>query len=346
MPDKDDTKAGNSAESAYAAAASVIPAAGKAEPSANKAPAPKSTAKVADAKPVEKPAAKEVVAAKPVAKPPVAAKVEAPVAATPAKPVVEPKAAPAALVKTAKPVPAKVQPAKAAIAKSSPKAEPLKVPAMLAASAKKAIEVSPVAKAAAPKAAEPKVLPPKSLPAEPALTKIAAPKITDEPIAAPKTAPAAEPLPRFTKDTFMDMTANIAGLQNVLTEAQAKAKAAFEKSTSMMGEYTEFAKGNVEAMIESGKILADGVQGMGSTMVAEGRSSFEAMSGDMKELAAAKSPTDFFKLQSDLVRKNFDSAVAHSSKNSEAMLKLMSDVFAPISGRVSMAVEKVRQTAV
>lgn len=144
----------------------------------------------------------------------------------------------------------------------------------------------------------------------------------------------------------MDMTANIAGLQDVLTEAQAKAKAAFEKSTSMMGEYTEFAKGNVEAMIESGKILADGVQGMGSTIVAEGRSSFEAMSGDMKELAAAKSPTDFFKLQSDLVRKNFDSAVAHSSKNSEAMLKLMSDVFAPISGRVSMAVEKVRQTAV
>ncbi len=334
MPDKDDTKAGNSAESAYAAAASVIPAAGKAEPSAAKAPAPKPAAKVVDAKPVEKPAAKEVVASKPVAKPAIAAKA-----------VSEPKPAPAALIKTAKPVPAKAQPAK-----SSPKAEPLKVPAMLAASAKKAIEVSPVAdaapKVAAPKAAEPNVLPPKSLTAEPALTKIAAPKITDEPIAAPKTAPAAEPLPRFTKDTFMDMTANIAGLQDVLTEAQAKAKAAFEKSTSMMGEYTEFAKGNVEAMIESGKILADGVQGMGSTIVAEGRSSFEAMSGDMKELAAAKSPTDFFKLQSDLVRKNFDSAVAHSSKNSEAMLKLMSDVFAPISGRVSMAVEKVRQTAV
>jgi len=342
MPDKDDTKAGNSAESAYAAAASVIPAAGKAEPSAVKAPAPKPAAKVADARPVEKPAAKEVVASKPVAKPAIAA-----------KPVVEAKAAPAAPIKTTKPaksVLAKAEPAKSAIAKSSPKAEPLKVPAMLAASAKKAIEVSPVADAAskvtAPKAAEPKVLPPKTLPTEPALTKIAAPKITDEPIAAPKTAPAAEPLPRFTKDTFMDMTANIAGLQNVLTEAQAKAKAAFEKSTSMMGEYTEFAKGNVEAMIESGKILADGVQGMGSTMVAEGRSSFEAMSGDMKELAAAKSPTDFFKLQSDLVRKNFDSAVAHSSKNSEAMLKLMSDVFAPISGRVSMAVEKVRQTAV
>lgn len=339
MPDKDDTKAGNSAESAYAAAASVIPAAGKAEPSAAKAPVPKPTAKVADAKPVEKPAAKEVVASKPVAKPAIATKA-----------VSEPKVAPAAPTKTAKPVPAKAQPAKAAIAKSSPKAEPLKVPAMLAASAKKAIEVSPVAEVApkvtAPKAAEPKVLPPKTLPTEPALTKIAAPKITDEPIAAPKTAPAAEPLPRFTKDTFMDMTANIAGLQDVLTEAQAKAKAAFEKSTSMMGEYTEFAKGNVEAMIESGKILADGVQGMGSTIVAEGRSSFEAMSGDMKELAAAKSPTDFFKLQSDLVRKNFDSAVAHSSKNSEAMLKLMSDVFAPISGRVSMAVEKVRQTAV
>ncbi|CCA91821.1 phasin [Novosphingobium sp. PP1Y] len=130
-----------------------------------------------------------------------------------------------------------------------------------------------------------------------------------------------------------------------MTEAQAKAKAAFEKSTTMMGEVNEFTKGNVEAVMESGKIFAEGMQGLGSEIVSEGRSTFETMSGDIKELAAAKSPTDFFKIQGDMMRKNFDSAVAYSSKNSEAMLKLMSDVMAPISGRVSMAMEKVRQTS-
>ncbi|MET1757103.1 phasin family protein [Novosphingobium sp. RD2P27] len=147
------------------------------------------------------------------------------------------------------------------------------------------------------------------------------------------------------KDATMDMSSNFNGFQGVMSEAQAKAKEAFEKSTNVLGEVGDFTKGNVEAVIESGKIFADGCQEMGSSLVAESRTAFEAMTTDVKELAAAKSPTDFFKIQSDMVRKNFDTAVAYGSKNSEAMLKLMSDAMAPISGRVSLAVEKARQTA-
>lgn len=164
------------------------------------------------------------------------------------------------------------------------------------------------------------------------------------PASAPST-PTSLPTVFSIKDMTMDMSANINGFQDVMTEAQAKAKAAFEKSTSMLGEAGEFAKGNVEAIIESGKILAEGCQEMGSTLVSEGRSAFESMTGDFKELAAVKSPTEFLKVQSDIARKNFDSAVAYGSKNSEAVLKLMSDAFAPLSGRVSLAVEKARQTA-
>jgi hypothetical protein len=144
----------------------------------------------------------------------------------------------------------------------------------------------------------------------------------------------------------MDMTANFSTFQDSMAEAQAKAKQAFEKTTGMFGDASEFAKGNVEAMIESGKIFSEGVQEMGTTMAAEGKAAFETMSADMKELASVKSPTDFFKLHSEMMRKNFDSAVAYGSKNSEAMLKLMSDSMAPLSGRVSMAVEKVRQASI
>lgn len=147
------------------------------------------------------------------------------------------------------------------------------------------------------------------------------------------------------EETTMDMSANFSGFQEAITEAQAKAKAAFDKSTSVLGEVSDFAKGNVEAAVESGKIFAEGVQGLGTEFVSESRAAFEVMTGDIKELAAVKSPTDFFKLQSDLVRKNFDTAVAYSSKNSEAMLKLFSDAFAPLSGRMSIAVEKARSAS-
>lgn len=144
----------------------------------------------------------------------------------------------------------------------------------------------------------------------------------------------------------MDMSANLSAFQDAVADAQTKAKAAFEKGTGALGELGDFTKGNLEAVVESGKILAEGLQGLGSELVSEGRTSFATMTGDIKELAAVKSPTDFFKLQGDIARKNFDSAVAYSSKNSEAMLKLMSDVMAPLSGRVSIAMEKVRHAAV
>jgi phasin family protein len=69
--------------------------------------------------------------------------------------------------------------------------------------------------------------------------------------------------------------------------------------------------------------------------VSEGKASFETMSADIKELASAKSPTEFFEKQSALLRKQFDAVVATSSKNSEAFLKLANEAFQPISTRVS-----------
>ena len=144
----------------------------------------------------------------------------------------------------------------------------------------------------------------------------------------------------------MDMTSSLkSGFQDVIAEAQDKAKEAFEKSSTMFSEAGEFARGNAEAIVESSKLLASGLQDLGSSFAAEGRSAFETMTADLKELAAAKTPADFLKIQSELIRKSFDGAVAYGSKNSEAVLKLATDAFAPISGRVSLAVEKARTTA-
>jgi phasin family protein len=135
------------------------------------------------------------------------------------------------------------------------------------------------------------------------------------------------------------------GFQDAIADMQIKAKTAFEKSTASFGDVSEFAKGNVEALVESGKILAAGVQELGTTYVSESRSAFETLSADVKELASSKSPTDFLKLQSELVRRNLDAAVAAGSKNSEAMLKLVNEVFAPLSGRFSLAVDKIKKAA-
>lgn len=150
------------------------------------------------------------------------------------------------------------------------------------------------------------------------------------------------------KDTIMTKAKStdfVGTIKGAFAEAQTKAKDAYAKGTAAVTEAGEFAKGNVEAVVESGKILSEGFKTLGTDYVAEGKKAFETMTADAKELAAVKSPADFFKLQSDILRRNFDAAVALSTKNTEAAFKLANDAFAPISGRVSLAVAKVKQAA-
>jgi hypothetical protein len=150
------------------------------------------------------------------------------------------------------------------------------------------------------------------------------------------------------KDIFT-MTANTTEMtetiQTAMKDAAAKAKATLEKSQAAMGDMGTFTKGNVEAVVESTKILATGLQEMGKSYVAESKSVVETMTAEIKDLASVKSPTEFFEKQSAMMRKHFDAAMAVSSKNSEAMLKLASEAFQPISNRVSLAVEKIKQAA-
>jgi phasin family protein len=128
-------------------------------------------------------------------------------------------------------------------------------------------------------------------------------------------------------------------------EYQTKAKVAYEKGTEVATEVTEFAKGNVEAFVESGKIFAAGAQTLGKTYVEEAKSAYETLTADVKELAAVKSPTELFQLQGKIARRNFDALVAVSSKNTEAFLKLANDTVAPLTGRVEVATEKLAKVA-
>ena len=132
---------------------------------------------------------------------------------------------------------------------------------------------------------------------------------------------------------------------DAIGEIQTRAKAAYEKGTESLTEATEFAKGNVEAFVESGKILAAGAQDLGKTYVEEAKSAYEVLTGDLKEIAAIKSPTELFQLQGKIARRNFDMFVAASSKNTEAFLKLANDTVAPLTGRVEVATAKLAKVA-
>ncbi|MFA6220154.1 MAG: phasin family protein [Erythrobacter sp.] len=150
------------------------------------------------------------------------------------------------------------------------------------------------------------------------------------------------------KETIMataKTTDYTAKAKELAADVQTRAKAAYDKGTELAKEAVEFQKGNLEALVESGKILAAGVQDMGRTYVEEAKGAVETVQADVKKIAAVKSPTELFQLQGEIARRNFDAAVAGASKNTEAMLKLVNDAFAPVSTRMSLAAEKFSKAA-
>ncbi|WP_246162642.1 phasin family protein [Sphingorhabdus lacus] len=128
-------------------------------------------------------------------------------------------------------------------------------------------------------------------------------------------------------------------------DVREKATEAAEKGKKLAADAVEFNKANVEAMIEAGKIVAKGAQDMGKTNMEYAKKNFEEAQVAVKELTAVKSPTDFVKLQGEWARKGFDTAVAQGSKNTEAMVKLVSDMFQPISNRIAATTELFKKAA-
>ncbi len=133
--------------------------------------------------------------------------------------------------------------------------------------------------------------------------------------------------------------------KTMLADANTRAKSAMEKSSKMVEEMNAFGKGNVEAMVEASKIYAKGVESMGQDAAAFAKKQYEDATAAFKSMSSVKSPTEFFKLQSDFARSSFDAMVAQTSKSTEKMIKLAGEVAQPISNRASLAAEKIKIAA-
>jgi phasin family protein len=223
------------------------------------------------------------------------------------------------------------------------KAEAPKAPAAAAAKAsapavKKA--AAPAKKASAPRRAK------AAKPARKAAKTVA----KAAPAAAAKTIQAAKASVRTNTQTVNEGTRIMKNETNKVAErVQAafgdvndRAKNAMERNTRFAEELTELGRGNVEAMVASTKIVAKGVETLGQEVAEFGRKSFEDASAALKGFADVKSPADFFRLQGEFVRSQFDNAVAETSKLSEKMIKLAGEVAEPMTNRATVTAERVR----
>lgn len=133
--------------------------------------------------------------------------------------------------------------------------------------------------------------------------------------------------------------------QTILADAGERSQDLVRKSQESAGQMTELAKANIEALTEAGRIAATGVRSIGQDALASSRVGFEQASASLKTLADAKSPTEFFQIQSDLAKASFDRAVAEGSKLTEQLVKLAGEAVQPLSNRAAINAERINELA-
>ncbi|HKT77167.1 MAG TPA: phasin family protein [Sphingobium sp.] len=259
------------------------------------------------------------------------------------------KAAEAAIGTDPKAAPA---PKAASVRKTSVKAGPTpaeKADPVAIIAATTAVDAAPEPPAIEPLAADPvpsaPAVVPETAPAEPEEVKSLSSKAGP---VEPKSLPATEGTKMMndvieTGKKFAEETK--AKLETAYADFNEKAKASVEKSTKAIEELSDIAKGNVEALVESGKIAAKGIEGLGQEAVEYSRKSFEKATASLKSFSTVKTPTEFFQLQSQLLSSSFDELTKEAAKNSEALIKLAGDVAQPLTARVTLVTDKVKSLA-
>lgn len=140
--------------------------------------------------------------------------------------------------------------------------------------------------------------------------------------------------------------------QKIVTEGAAQARVAMEKGMEQMSksaegfmkaaeEVTEFSRGNMEAMTKAAQTWAVGTQDLARQLMSLAQGLTDHSLEGAKALAAVKSLNEAAEIQAKFAKAAMEKAVAESAKMQEAVFKLTEQSVAPISARMTVAMEKM-----
>ncbi len=140
--------------------------------------------------------------------------------------------------------------------------------------------------------------------------------------------------------------------QKMVTEGTAQARVAMEKSMEQITkgaeglmkateEMTEFGRGNLEAFTKAAQTWAVGTQDLARQAMALAQGLTDHTLEGAKALAAVKSLNEAAEVQAKFAKAAMEKAVAESAKMQEAVFKLTEQAVAPLSARMTVAMEKM-----
>jgi phasin family protein len=131
----------------------------------------------------------------------------------------------------------------------------------------------------------------------------------------------------------------------LVASTQDEVKTKMEKAMKTAEEFVSFGQGNIEAFVKASQIWAAGVQDLGKQFAATAQAQMDQTVATMKALAGVKSVKEALDLQSSLARASVEKVMAETGKLTDASLKLTEQAMAPITARVTLAMEKFGRTA-
>jgi phasin family protein len=105
-------------------------------------------------------------------------------------------------------------------------------------------------------------------------------------------------------------------------------------------EAAEFGRGNLEAMTKSAQLFAVGFQDIGKQVFAVTQALTDHALESAKALAAVKSLKEAADIQAAFAKASMERSMSEAAKLQEATYKLAETAYAPLTARMTLAVEK------
>lgn len=130
--------------------------------------------------------------------------------------------------------------------------------------------------------------------------------------------------------------------ENIAAAGNEAVKEGYERSVKFFGELGDFNKQNFDAFVESANAAAKNGETIATDTIAFAKTQIETGVEATKKALSAKSAQELFELQSDFIKKSFDSFVSQMNAMSEKVTSATKETAEPISGRVNAFVEMVQ----
>lgn len=118
-----------------------------------------------------------------------------------------------------------------------------------------------------------------------------------------------------------------------------------EKVMKTTEEFFAFGQGNLEAIIKASQIWATGLQDLSKQMTAGAQANLDETMAAFKAMSSAKTLKDAIDMQTGFARSTFEKSMTETGKLTDASMKLAEQALAPITARVTTAMDGLVKAA-